>query len=62
MNIDSNEELFQVLKEYDKLHFCMLVILYYHKNINKIIDTNQFSAFGKCYFHSLLVCIILTKN
>lgn len=44
MNIDSNEKLFQILKEYDKLHFCMLVILYYHKNINNIIDTNQFNS------------------
>lgn len=44
MDMENNEELIQRLKEYDKMHFCLLVILYYHKNISNIKDLTQINS------------------
>lgn len=41
MNMEDNEKLILRLKEYNKMCFCLLVILYYHKNINNITDLAQ---------------------
>lgn len=43
MDMEDNKKFFQILEEYDKLHICLLVILYYHKNINNVIDVDQFN-------------------
>lgn len=43
MNIEDDKKCFQILEEYGELHICLLVILYYHKNINNVIDVDQFN-------------------
>ena len=39
--MEDNEKLILRLKEYNKMCFCLLLILYYHKNINNITDLAQ---------------------
>lgn len=41
MERDDDEKILRFLKEYDELHFCLLVILYYHRYVNKTPDFDQ---------------------
>lgn len=41
MENESNEKFIPILKDINDLHFCSLVILYYHKNVNKTTDLGQ---------------------
>ncbi len=41
MEKEYDEKILQFLKEYDELHFCLLIILYYYKSVNKIVDLDQ---------------------
>lgn len=59
MERDDDERILRFLKEYDELHFCLLVILYYHRYINKASDLDQ--VIGKSppnLFNNLPVGII----
>lgn len=41
MEKDNNENVLKILKKSNEVHFCLLVLLYYHKNVNKLIDLDQ---------------------
>ncbi len=44
MTIEEDNELILRLKEYDKMCFCLFIILYYQKNVNLITNLTQIDA------------------
>ncbi len=46
MNRKDDEKIFQLLKEYDRLHFCLTIILYYQRNHHKAAEIEQMISEG----------------
>ena len=44
MTTEEKEAFILRLKEYDKMRFCLVIILYYQKNINGITDLTQITS------------------